>query len=101
LDYHDVETKKSVTENHPLVPEFRFNPRYLCVCVGYLMAAAAEDPAKLAEMYDYAMSQLWRYRQRRRPGRTFESIAKSPNSKWKRSTYNTKAKINKIRGKSN
>jgi Transposase DDE domain len=101
LDYHDIETKKTDEGNHPLVPEFRFNRRYLCVCVGYLMAAAAEGPAKLAEMYNYAMSQLWRYRQRRKPGRTFERIAKSPNSKWKRSTYNTKAKAKKIRGKSN
>ncbi|MEY2852990.1 MAG: hypothetical protein RL030_122, partial [Pseudomonadota bacterium] len=31
-----------------------FNRRYPCVCVGYLMTAAAEGPAKLAEMYDYA-----------------------------------------------
>jgi len=95
LDYHDVAKEESLTGNHPQVPEFRFNRRYLCVCVGYLMATAAEGPEKFTEMYEYAMSQLWRYRQRRKPGRTFERIAKSPNSKWKRSTYNTKAKANK------
>jgi hypothetical protein len=96
LDYHDIETKKQTEGNHPTVPEIRFNRRYLCVCVGYLMAAAAEGQGKFNEMYNYAMSQLWRYRQKRKPGRTFERIAKSPNSKWKRSTYNTKAKAKNL-----
>jgi hypothetical protein len=32
-------------------------------------------------------------------GEFFERIAKSPNSKWKRSTYNTKAKAKKTKGK--
>jgi len=96
LDYHDVETKNETEVYHPTVPEIRFNRRYLCVCVGYLMAAAAEGPERLTEMYEYAMSQLWRYRQKRKPGQTFERIAKSPNSKWKRSTYNTKAKAKKL-----
>ena len=95
LDYHDVEAEKQTEENHPVVPEIRFNRRYLCVCVGYLMTAVAEGPEKFNEMYAYAMSQLWRYRQKRKPGRIFQRIAKSPNSKWKRSTYNTKAKAKK------
>jgi hypothetical protein len=96
MDYHAVEMETSEHHHHPIKPEIRFNRRYLCVCVGYLMTASAEGPAKLAEMYDYAMSQLWRYRQKRKPGRTFERKAKSPNSKWKRSTYNTKAKEKKL-----
>lgn len=96
LEHHDVEMEKSENDHGIIKPEFRFNRRYLCVCVGYLMAAAAEGPAKLAEMYGHAMSQLWRYRQRRKPGRMFERKAKSPNSKWKRSTYNTKAKDKKL-----
>jgi hypothetical protein len=60
------------------------------------MAAAAEGQQKFDEMYAYAMRQLWRYRQKKKPGRTFPRIAKSPNSKWKRSTYNTKAKAKKL-----
>jgi hypothetical protein len=96
MEHHAVEMETSEHHHHPIQPEIRFNRRYLYVCVGYLMTASAEGPAKLAEMYDYAMSQLWRYRQKRKPGRTFERKAKSPNSKWKRSTYNTKAKETKL-----
>jgi hypothetical protein len=79
LDYHDVEMQKHDKENHPTVPEIRFNRRCLCVCVGYLMVAAAEGQLKFDEMYDYAMRQLWRYRQKKKSGRTFPRIAKSPN----------------------
>lgn len=93
LDYHDVELQKHDTAHHPTVPEIRFNRRYLGVCVGYLMVAAGEGQKKFDELYAHAMEQLWRYRQKKKPGRTFPRIAKSPNSKWKRSTYNTKAKL--------
>lgn len=96
LDYHDVEMKKVAHENNPTVPEIRFNRRYLCVCVGYLMVAASEGQEKFDDMYAHAMKQLWRSRQKKKPGRRFPRIAKSPNSKWKRSTYNTKTKPKKL-----
>ena len=96
LDYHDVELQLVEHDNEVTVPEIRFNRRYLCMCVGYLMVAAAEGKSKFDDMYAYAMRQLWRSRQKKKPGRSFQRIAKSPNSKWKRSTYNTKAKPQKL-----
>lgn len=87
--HHNVQTKehpKGAAEE----PEIRFNRKQIGECIGYLLIAAAKGPDELLAEYTYCMNTLWRFRQKRRPGRKFERIAKSPNSKWKRTTYNTK-----------
>jgi hypothetical protein len=73
-------------------PEIRFNRRQIAECVGHLLVAAANGPASVDAEYTDCLAALWRFRQKRRPGRSFERIAKSPNSKWKRTTYNTSRK---------
>ena len=61
----------------------------LFVTPGPLLIAAANGPEDLEKEFTYSMRMLWRYRQKRKPGRKFDRIARSPNSKWKRTTYNT------------
>lgn len=77
-------------------PEIRFNRRQIAECVGHLLIAASNGTAAIEREYTNCLAALWRFRQKRRPGRTFERIAKSPNSKWKRTTYNTKGKPAKL-----
>jgi hypothetical protein len=50
----------------------------------------SKRPHELLAEYTYCMNTLWRFRQKRKPRRTFERVAKSSNSKWKETTYNTK-----------
>lgn len=94
--YHQVEMVESpagdVSE-----PEYRFNRKQIAETVGYLLAAAAKGPDAVKEEFEYCMKQLWRYRQRRRPGRKFGRSAKDPNSKYKKSTYNANKTLKKSR----
>jgi len=76
-------------ENGPEEPEILFNRRQIGECVGYLLIAASKGPATVAKEFIVCMESLWRFRQKRKPGRTFPRQAKSANSKWKRTTYNT------------
>ena len=69
-----------------------FNRRLIAECVGHLLIATAHGPDAFEKEYADCMNELWKFRQRKRPGRSFPRIAKSPNSKWKRNTYNTKKK---------
>lgn len=70
----------------------RFNRRLIAECVGHLLIAAAHGTAAFDAEFFACMHELWKFRQKKRPGRSFPRIAKSPNSKWKRTTYNTKPK---------
>jgi len=70
----------------------RFNRRLIAECVGHLLIAAAQGTAAFDAEYAHCMDELWKFRQKKRPGRSFPRIAKSPNSKWKRTTFNTKSK---------
>ena len=70
----------------------RFNRRLIAECVGHLLIAATHGDAAFNAEYANCMHELWKFRQKKRPGRSFPRIAKSPNSKWKRTTYNTKKK---------
>ena len=83
---------KAVPKNSIDSSTIRFNGRLIAECVGHLLIAAAHGHAALEREYADCMNQLWKFRQRKRPGRSFPRIAKSPNSKWKRNTYNTKKK---------
>jgi Transposase DDE domain len=71
-------------------PPIRFNRRVIAECIGYLLIAAAQGNEEFEREYQESMRKIWVFRQRKRPGRTFPRTAKSPNSKWKRTTYNTK-----------
>ncbi len=73
-------------------PIYRFNRRQIAEYVGYIIAAAAKGEKALMDEFELSMNRLRRYRQRRRPGRKFERRAKDPNSKFKKSTYNTGSK---------
>jgi hypothetical protein len=70
--------------------EIRFNRKVIAESVAHLLAAAVNGPAAIQAEYDYCIKEIWKFRQRIRPGRSFPRMAKSPNSKWKRTTYNTK-----------
>lgn len=89
---HHATAMRSAPEGGVEEPEIRFNRRQIAECVGHLMVASAGGNAAVAAEYATCMAALWRFRQKRRPGRSFERIAKSPNAKWKRTTYNTKGK---------
>ena len=85
--YHQVE----MIEQSPdgvCEPEYRFNRKIIATTVAYLLVAATKGPEAIQEEFEYSMKRLWRFRQRRRPGRKFERKAKDPNSKYKKSTYN-------------
>ncbi|MDA3962498.1 MAG: IS4 family transposase [Planctomycetota bacterium] len=73
-------------------PEYRFNRKQIAETVGHLLAAAADGSDAVRAEFIYCMKQLWRYRQRRKPGRSFARTAKNPNSKYKKSTYNANKK---------
>lgn len=70
-------------------PIYRFNRRQMAEYVGHLLVAATEGQAALQKEFDACMKRLWRYRQKRKRNRSFERRAKDPNSKYKKSTYNT------------
>ena len=70
--------------------EIRFNRKVIAESVAHLLTAAAKGTTAVQAEYEYCMKEIWKFRQRIRPGRTFPRMAKSPNSKWKRTTYNTK-----------
>ena len=70
--------------------EIRFNRKVIAESVVYLMVASANGPAAIREEYDRCMREIWKFRQKVRPGRSFPRVAKSPNAKWKRTTFNTK-----------
>jgi len=93
--HHDVEMKKipaGVAEE----PEYRFNRKLIAECVGYLLIAAASGARAVEAEYIRCMKTIWKFRQKRKPGRKFQRVAKSANSKWKRTTYNTKGKTKKL-----
>jgi len=94
--YHEV-PMIDTSDQGPSEPEFRFNRKIIATTVAYLLAAACEGPDSIKNEFDYSMKRLWRYRQRRRPGRKFERIAKDPNSKYKKSTYNASKTLKKSR----
>lgn len=93
--HHEV-AMKEVPAGGVKEPEIRFNRRQIADCVGHLLIAAATGGAAVEDEFRQCMKDLWRFRQKRRPGRSFERIAKSPNSKWKRTTYNTGKKRKKL-----
>ena len=70
--------------------EIRFNRKVIAESVAHLLTAAANGKAAVDAEFEYCMKEIWKFRQRVRPGRSFPRVAKSPNSKWKRTTYNTK-----------
>lgn len=94
--YHKVKMKnindKNVSKaSKPTEPEVRWNRQYICDHIEYLLKSAAQGMKYVSQMFHHAMRELWRYRQKVYPGRTFERQAKSPNAKYKKTTYNTKA----------
>lgn len=93
--YHEV-AMKEIPAGGVEEPDIRFNRKLISECVGYLLIAAASGPKAVEAEYIRCMKTLWRFRQKKKPGRKFERIAKSANSKWKRTTYNTKGKRKKL-----
>jgi hypothetical protein len=89
--HHEV-AMKEVPAGGVEIPEIRFNRRQIAECVANLLIAAAAGAKAIETEYDTCMKYIWRFRQKRRPGRAFERTAKSPNAKWKRTTYNTRKK---------
>lgn len=85
-----ISDNRMVSKNGIESSTIRFNRRLLAECVGYLLIAVAQGPVAYDKEYANCMNELWKFRQKKRPGRSFPRIAKSPNSKWKRTTYNTK-----------
>ena len=83
---------QAVPKNSINSSTIRFNRRLISECVGHLLIAAAHGPDAFEKEYANCMNELWNFRQKKRPGRSFPRIAKSPNAKWKRTTYNTKKK---------
>ncbi len=83
-------TGQPLVSNQPHSSMIRFNRRLIAECVGHLLIAATRGKAAFDAEYTNCMHELWKFRQKKRPGRTFPRIAKSPNSKWTRNTYNTK-----------
>jgi len=93
--YHDV-AMKEIPAGVVQEPNIRFNRKLIAECVGYLLIAAAVGSKSVEAEYIRCMKTLWRFRQKKKPGRKFERIAKSANSKWKRTTYNTREKRRKL-----
>lgn len=87
--HHQIEQKEAPVDA-PHEPTIRFNRKRIAEYVGDLLIAAARGKEALEKEFAYSMCMLWRYRQKRKPGRKFDRVAKSSNSKWKRTTYNTK-----------
>jgi hypothetical protein len=85
-----ITTEQPIVRNHVNSSAIRFNRRLIAECVGHLLIAATHGSAAFDAEYTNCMHELWKFRQKKRPGRTFPRIAKSPNSKWTKNTYNTK-----------
>ena len=48
------------------------NRQIVATTVAHLLVAATKGPKAIQEEFDYSLKRLWRFRQRRRPGRKFE-----------------------------
>jgi len=89
--FHNLEPQAkdhAASPQAPQEPEFRFNRRQIAESIMYILAAGLKGPEAVQKEVAYCMKQFWRYRQRRRPGRSFDRSAKDPNSKYKKTTYN-------------
>lgn len=85
-----VHAKEILVDEAEKGSDIRFNRKIIAESVMYIMIASAKGPAAIQEEYDRCMQEIWKFRQKIRPGRSFPRVAKSPNSKWKRTTFNTK-----------
>jgi len=85
--HHGI-AESETSSDGPREPEVRFNRKQIAESVGYLLAASVDGQEAVKREFEYCMKQLWRYRQKKRPGRSYPRTAKNPNSKYKKSTYN-------------
>lgn len=69
-----------------VLPDIRFNRRMIADAVGILFAMATQDPAELQEYLQAAIHEIYRYRVKRRPGRTYERKRKSPKPGFQKRT---------------
>lgn len=98
--FHNLDPQQkdnAVSPQAPQEPEYRFNRKQIAESMMYILAAGLDGPEAVEKEIVYCMKQFWRYRQRRRPGRSFERSAKDPNSKYKKSTYNANKKVKKAK----
>ena len=80
----------SEKDNDIFVAEVRFNRKHISQCLNKLLVASSKDQKTFERTYQTCMHMLWRYRQKRRPGRMFKRKARSSNAKFRNTTRNTK-----------
>lgn len=64
-------------------PPIRFNRQIVADCTAKLILAGLKGKAEVERVFENAMFELWRYRQRVRPGRSFARERKSSLPGWR------------------
>ena len=84
--YHDLEPE-ALLAGVPAEPEYRFNRKQIAESITYLLAAGLEGSDAVKKELMYCFKQYWRYKQRRRPGRSFKRVAKTAAAKYRRTNW--------------
>lgn len=85
--YHNLEPE-APRSDAPAEPEYRFNRKQIAESIAYILAAGLEGPDAVRKEVDYCFRQYWRYKQKRRPGRSFKRAAKTAHAKYRRTQWN-------------
>ena len=72
----------------PAEPEYRFNRKQIAESIASTLAAGLDGPDAVRKEIDYGFRQYWRYKQKRRPGRSFKRAAKTAHAKHRRTPWN-------------
>jgi hypothetical protein len=84
--YHKLEPKALRVEA-PAEPEYRFNRKQIAESITSILAAGLEGTEAVRKEVEYCFKQYWRYKQKRRPGRSFKRAAKTAHAKYRRTQW--------------
>jgi hypothetical protein len=75
----DIEQGRLPAEAATNIP-YTFNRPYIAFACAHLLVIATSEPEKLQENWQFYLTQIWRAKARKRPGRSAPRRAKSPRS---------------------
>ena len=84
--YHNIEMEAK-RDGAVEEPEYRFNRKQIAESIPYILAAGLDGLAAVKKEIEYCFKQYWRYKQKRRPGRSFKRKAKTSHAKSRRSHW--------------
>lgn len=75
----EIDDKRLTTEATTNIP-YTFNRPYIAFAAAHLLVLATSEPQTISEHWQFYLTQIWRAKARKRPGRSAPRRAKSPRS---------------------